>query len=102
MITIAYFICCNSIRKKSYGRIFHELTRTLPSFFFWFFIYLLPFRVGFSYSDDPDNDYGADDASAATDNYFLIQGFLQRFPHFAESAIYGTSESYGGALFFPP
>ncbi len=33
-----------------------------------------PCGVGFSYSDNPDVDYTTDDATAAKDNYALIQG----------------------------
>lgn len=60
-----------------------------------------PCGVGFSYSSDEDesgkaDDYTAGDASAAQDNYNLIQGFMTRFPQFAKSPLYLTSESYGG------
>jgi len=57
-----------------------------------------PCGVGFSYSTAADTkaDYTANDASAALDNFNLIQTFLARFPHLKNSALYLTSESYGG------
>lgn len=56
-----------------------------------------PCGVGFSYSDgDLDVDYKTDDATAANDNYALLQAFLVRFPQWAKSKIYLTAESYGG------
>lgn len=57
-----------------------------------------PCGVGFSYSTASDTtaDYKANDASAAEDNYNLIQAFLVRFPQFAKNPLYLTSESYGG------
>ena len=55
-----------------------------------------PCGVGFSYSDNPDVDYVTDDATTASDNYALIQTFLQRFPALAQNDLYITSESYGG------
>jgi carboxypeptidase C (cathepsin A) len=54
-----------------------------------------PCGVGYSYSDD-DDDYTTGDATTASDNFMLIQGFLQRFPEFKENPLYITSESYGG------
>jgi carboxypeptidase C (cathepsin A) len=54
-----------------------------------------PCGVGFSYSDN-DDDYHHNDASAATDNYFMIQEFLKRFPERNVNDLYYTSESYGG------
>lgn len=56
-----------------------------------------PCGVGFSYSSDPDNgDYKTDDATAASDNYKLIQAFFDRFPQYRANDLYITSESYGG------
>lgn len=57
-----------------------------------------PCGVGFSYSSasNTKDDYKANDASAALDNYNLIQAFLIRFPQFGYSPLYLTSESYGG------
>ncbi len=55
-----------------------------------------PCGVGFSYSEDPDNDYQSDDASAAKDNSALVQTFMGRFPHLLKNDLYITSESYGG------
>jgi len=54
-----------------------------------------PCGVGFSYSTDKD-DYKTDDDQTASDNYDLIQGFLQRFPEYASNKLFITSESYGG------
>ena len=54
-----------------------------------------PCGVGFSYSDNKD-DYDADDASTALDNYDLIQAFLARFPDLRPNDLYISSESYGG------
>jgi carboxypeptidase C (cathepsin A) len=50
--------------------------------------------VGFSYTTD--GNYGANDNSTATDNYWLVQKFLDRFPHLRSNDFYLTSESYGG------
>ena len=54
-----------------------------------------PVGVGFSYSDNKD-DYKIGDDQAAKDNLATILGFLKRFPNFAKSPLYITSESYGG------
>jgi len=54
-----------------------------------------PAGVGFSYSDDKA-DYTTGDAQVATDNYNLIQGFLNRFPEYRANDLYISSESYGG------
>jgi carboxypeptidase C (cathepsin A) len=54
-----------------------------------------PVGVGFSYSDN-DDDYHIGDDQAAQDNLATIRGFLERFPEFAKTPIYLTSESYGG------
>jgi carboxypeptidase C (cathepsin A) len=54
-----------------------------------------PVGVGFSYSDNND-DYKIGDDQAAKDNLATILGFLKRFPNFAKSPLYITSESYGG------
>lgn len=54
-----------------------------------------PAGVGFSYSDE-EADYVTGDQQTAIDNYNLIQAFLVRFPHFANSSLYTSSESYGG------
>ena len=57
-----------------------------------------PCGVGFSYSTAADTtaDYKANDASAALDNYNLIQAFMARFPQYNKNGLYLTSESYGG------
>lgn len=54
-----------------------------------------PVGVGFSYSDNND-DYHIGDDQAAKDNLATILGFLSKFPEFAKSPLYITSESYGG------
>jgi len=54
-----------------------------------------PVGVGFSYSDNKD-DYKIGDDQAAKDNLATILGFLSKFPEFANSPLYITSESYGG------
>ena len=54
-----------------------------------------PVGVGFSYSDNKD-DYSIGDDQAAKDNLATIRGFLTKFPEFANSPLYITSESYGG------
>ena len=54
-----------------------------------------PVGVGFSYSNN-DDDYKIGDDQAAQDNLATILAFLQKFPHFNQSALYITSESYGG------
>lgn len=54
-----------------------------------------PVGVGFSYSDNKD-DYKIGDSQAAKDNLQTILEFLQRFPQYANSPLFITSESYGG------
>jgi carboxypeptidase C (cathepsin A) len=54
-----------------------------------------PVGVGFSYSDDKD-DYKIGDDQAAKDNLATILAFLDKFPHFNHTALFITSESYGG------
>lgn len=54
-----------------------------------------PVGVGFSYSDNKV-DYRIGDDQAAKDNLYTILAFLTRFPKFANSELYITSESYGG------
>jgi carboxypeptidase C (cathepsin A) len=54
-----------------------------------------PVGVGFSYSDNAD-DYSIGDDQAAKDNLATILGFLERFPEFAKTQLFLTSESYGG------
>jgi hypothetical protein len=54
-----------------------------------------PCGVGFSYSNDA-HDYSTGDQATATDNYWLIKAFLQRFPEYTNNSLYIASESYGG------
>ena len=54
-----------------------------------------PVGVGFSYSDNQD-DYRIGDDQAAKDNLQTILAFLEKFPEFANSPLFITSESYGG------
>ena len=54
-----------------------------------------PVGVGFSYSDNK-NDYKIGDDQAAQDNLATILAFFLKFPHFNRTALYITSESYGG------
>ena len=54
-----------------------------------------PVGVGFSYSDNKD-DYKIGDDQAAQDNLATILAFFHKFPHFNHTALYLTSESYGG------
>ena len=54
-----------------------------------------PAGVGFSYADDKA-DLTTGDDQTALDNYNLIQAFLVRFPEYAASDLYISSESYGG------
>jgi len=54
-----------------------------------------PCGVGFSYSDN-DDDYKTDDATTASDNYKLVQAFMDRFPQYRTNELVITSESYGG------
>jgi carboxypeptidase C (cathepsin A) len=54
-----------------------------------------PVGVGFSYSDNKD-DYKIGDSQAAKDNLQTILKFIERFPKFANSPLFITSESYGG------
>jgi len=55
-----------------------------------------PCGVGFSYSDNPNTDYFASDATAATDNLQLVLQFLKRYPHLKTNKLYLSGESYGG------
>jgi carboxypeptidase C (cathepsin A) len=56
-----------------------------------------PCGVGYSYSStNSDDDYKADDASTAADNYAMIQAFFNRFPDLRSNKMYISSESYGG------
>ena len=54
-----------------------------------------PIGVGFSYSDNTD-DYTIGDSQSAKDNLQTILEFLLRFPQYANSPLFITSESYGG------
>ena len=54
-----------------------------------------PVGVGFSYSDNKD-DYKIGDDQAAADNLATIFAFFIKYPHFNHTALYITSESYGG------
>jgi carboxypeptidase C (cathepsin A) len=54
-----------------------------------------PVGVGFSYSLNSD-DYRIGDDQAAQDNLATILAFFEKFPHFNHTALYITSESYGG------
>jgi len=54
-----------------------------------------PVGVGFSTSQYAV-DFNASDASAAHDNYNVIQAFFVKFPHLRPNPFYITSESYGG------
>jgi len=54
-----------------------------------------PVGVGFSYSLNSD-DYRIGDDQAAQDNLQTILTFFHKFPHFNHTALYITSESYGG------
>lgn len=56
-----------------------------------------PCGVGFSYSNDA-LDYSTGDQTTATDNYWLIKAFLQRFPEYLNNSLYIASESYGGIM----
>lgn len=57
-----------------------------------------PCGVGFSTStaEDTSFDYSNNDAQAATDNYFMLQAFFERYPEYKGNDLYYTSESYGG------
>lgn len=54
-----------------------------------------PIGVGFSYSDNKD-DYKIGDDQTAQDNLATILAFIKRYPHFNQTSLYITSESYGG------
>lgn len=54
-----------------------------------------PIGVGFSYSNNKD-DYRIGDDQAAKDNLATILAFFDKFPHFNHTALFITSESYGG------
>ena len=54
-----------------------------------------PVGVGFSYSNNKD-DYKIGDDQAAADNLATILAFFTKYPHFNHTALFITSESYGG------
>eukprot|EP00042_Codosiga_hollandica_P043514 m.412847 g.412847 ORF g.412847 m.412847 type:complete len:454 (+) comp56570_c0_seq3:85-1446(+) len=54
-----------------------------------------PAGVGFSYSNTP-SDYNTNNNRTAEDNYAFLQGWLQKFPQFANNPVFLTGESYGG------
>jgi len=54
-----------------------------------------PVGVGFSYSNNK-NDYKIGDDQAAADNLATILAFFTKYPHFNHTALFITSESYGG------
>lgn len=54
-----------------------------------------PVGVGFSYSENND-DYRIGDDQAAKDNLATVLAFLDKFSYFNHSALFITSESYGG------
>lgn len=54
-----------------------------------------PVGVGFSYSDNKD-DYKIGDDQAAQDNLNTILSFFSKFPHYNNTPLFITSESYGG------
>ena len=56
-----------------------------------------PVTVGFSYTtEDLDNKAAFGDDQAASDNYRVIQAFLDRFPHLRAHDLYLSGESYSG------
>lgn len=55
----------------------------------------IPSGVGFSYSDTVA-DYKTGDDKTAVDNYWLVQGWLDRFPQYRSNDFHISSESYGG------
>ncbi|CAM9473164.1 unnamed protein product [Ectocarpus sp. 13 AM-2016] len=55
----------------------------------------IPSGVGFSYSDTV-TDYQTGDDKTAVDNYWLVQGWLDRFPRYRSNDFHISSESYGG------
>jgi len=54
-----------------------------------------PVGVGFSYSNN-NNDYKIGDEQAAADNLATIIAFFNKYPHFNQTSLFITSESYGG------
>ena len=54
-----------------------------------------PVGVGFSFSNN-NGDYNIGDVQAAKDNLETILTFFEKFPHFSNSKLFLTSESYGG------
>ncbi|GBG24314.1 Serine carboxypeptidase-like 20 [Hondaea fermentalgiana] len=55
-----------------------------------------PVGVGFSYSDDPDQDYYTDDDKTAADNLEAIQVFFSLYPELKSSPFFLAGESYAG------
>jgi len=55
-----------------------------------------PCGVGFSYSDNKEEDYKADDSKAANDNLQLVLKFLDKYPQYKTNEVYIAAESYGG------
>ena len=55
-----------------------------------------PCGVGFSKSDDPQEDYNTDDLKSADDNYLFLKNWFELFPEFKKHDLILASESYGG------
>ena len=53
-----------------------------------------PAGVGFSYSDTV-SDYTTGDYQSAADVYAFLQGFMIRYPQYANRPLYLSGESYG-------
>jgi carboxypeptidase C (cathepsin A) len=53
---------------------------------------LIPFQVGFSYSDVKD-DYNTDDTQTAADNVAALLAFMKKFPEHSSNNLYLTGES---------
>ncbi|CAM9255739.1 unnamed protein product [Pylaiella littoralis] len=56
----------------------------------------IPSGVGFSYSDTESDYQQTGDDKTAVDNYWLVQGWLERFPQYRRNDFHISSESYGG------
>jgi len=60
-------------------------------------IYLeMPAMVGYSYTDDPENENYFDDHITSADNLVAMVNLFEKFPEYAKHDLYVVGESYAG------